>query len=93
MLYNGLVARFQGQGLSFAQAQGAAIAQLAGQVAQQAGALAFRDAFLISTIITIPAIVLPFLLRPLSRSRKVVSGAPGVPPASAPTSHGAMEPV
>ena len=81
MLYNGLVAWFQGQGLSFAQAQGAAIAQLAGQVAQQAGALAFRDAFLISTIITIPAIVLPFLLQPLSRSRKVVSGAPGVPPA------------
>ena len=63
-MYNGAVARFEARGLTPGAATGAALAQMAGQVQAQASALAFQDVFVISTLIVIPAILLPFLLRP-----------------------------
>jgi len=63
-MYNGAVARFEARGLTPGAATGAALAQMAGQVQAQASALPFQDVFVISTLIVIPAILLPFLLRP-----------------------------
>lgn len=63
-MYNGAVARFEARGLTPGAATGAALAQMAGQVQAQASALAFQDVYVISALIVIPAILLPFLLRP-----------------------------
>jgi len=63
-MYNGLVARFEARGLAPGAATGAALGQMAGQVQAQASALACQDVFVISALIVIPAVLLPFLLRP-----------------------------
>jgi len=67
-LYHGLVSRLQGQGLPPATAARQALAQMAGQIARQAAALAFQDVFFIAALISLPAIVLPLLLRPARTS-------------------------
>ena len=72
-----LVERFEQQGMSPGQAQIEAVSQLARGVGQQAQALAFQDVFLISAAVTVPAILLPLLIRSLSRRGKAPPGAPG----------------
>jgi len=71
-----LVGRFEQQGMSPGQAQIEAVSQLARSVGQQAQALAFQDVFLISAAVTVPAILLPLLIRSPSRRRKTSPGAP-----------------
>ncbi len=68
-LYHGLVNRLESlQGLPPATAARQALAQMAGQITRQAAALAFQDVFFIAALITLPAIVLPLLLRPTRTS-------------------------
>ena len=62
-LYNHLVATFSGQGLSLQQAQNAALQQLVSQVNSQATALAYQDVYMLTTLVLVPAITLPILLR------------------------------
>ena len=62
-LYNQLVAKFSAQGLALQQAQTAALRQVMNQVQAQATALAYQDVFALATLIVLPAIVLPILLR------------------------------
>ncbi len=62
-LYNGLVNHFLGLGLSARQAVGAAIGQLSGMVAQQGAALAFQDVYWLVGVVSIPVILLAFLVR------------------------------
>ncbi len=73
VLYNRLTATLVSHGESLGQARLAALAQMAQQVAQQASALAFQDVYWIAATLTIPAIFLPLLLRPL---RQTTRGAP-----------------
>jgi len=62
-MYNGLVTHFLGLGLSASQAVGAAIGQLSRQVAQQGAALAFQDVYWLTGVVSIPVILLAFLMR------------------------------
>jgi len=71
-----LVGRFEQQGMSPGQAQIEAVSQLVRGVGQQAQALAFQDVFLISAAVTVPAILLPLLIRSSSRRGKTSPGAP-----------------
>jgi DHA2 family multidrug resistance protein len=67
-LYHHLVAAFGANGLTVQQAQTAALRQLVNQVTAQASALAYQDVYLITTLVLIPAIVLPFALRRRARA-------------------------
>jgi len=62
-LYTNLVNHFRGLGYSAGQATGAAIGQLSGQVARQGAALAFQDVYWLTALVTIPVILLAFLVR------------------------------
>jgi len=62
-LYNGLVTHFLSLGLSARQAVGAAIGQLSGLVARQGAALAFQDVYWLAGVVSIPVILLAFLVR------------------------------
>jgi len=62
-LYTNLVNHFRGLGYSAGQAAGAAIGQLSGQVARQGAALAFQDVYWLTALVTIPVILLAFLVR------------------------------
>lgn len=53
------------RGLTLAQAHAMALLQLATMVARQATALAYQDVYLVSAVVTIPAIFLTFLLHPM----------------------------
>ncbi len=60
-MISSLTRRFEAQGLSAAQATSAALGQMYRQVSLNATVLAFRDVFLVSAAITIPAILLSFV--------------------------------
>jgi len=62
-MYNGLVNHFLSLGLSASQAVGAAIGHLSGMVAQQGAALAFQDVYWLVGVVSIPVILLAFLVR------------------------------
>ncbi len=61
--YTNLVNHFRGIGYSAGQAAGAAIGQLSGEAARQGAALAFQDVYWITALVTIPVILLAFLVR------------------------------
>jgi len=79
-LYTNLVNHFRGLGYSAGQAAGAAIGQLSGQVARQGAALAFQDVYWLTALVTIPVILLAFLVR---TPRQV--GADAAPRGAAPS--------
>jgi hypothetical protein len=68
LLYHQLVAVFGANGLTAQQAQTAALRQLVNQVTGRAAALAYKDVYLITTLVLIPAIVLPIVLRGRARA-------------------------
>ncbi len=74
--FNALVQRFTGQGLSPGAARGAALGQLFGAVARQASTLSFQDIYLLTGLITIPVILLGFLLRADKRDQSQGQGRP-----------------
>jgi len=80
-MYNGLVNHFLSLGLSASQAVGAAIGQLSRQVALQGAVLAFQDVYWLTAIVTIPVILLAFLVRP---PRPTAGGGGGAPQAAIP---------
>jgi hypothetical protein len=62
------VAVFTANGLTVQQAHIAALRQLVNQVTGQASALAYQDVYMITTLVLIPAIFLPILLRRRARA-------------------------
>ena len=62
-LFARLAAHFRDLGLPAAQASGAALGQLAGQVIRQSLALAFQDIYWLTAVVTLPIIAIAFLLR------------------------------
>ncbi len=62
-LYRQLAALAERHGLAPRAASMAALRQIAGQLARQATALAFQDIYWLVALVTIPAIVLPLLMR------------------------------
>jgi len=79
-MYNGLVTHFLSLGLSASQAVGAAIGQLSRQVALQGAVLAFQDVYWLTAIVTIPVILLAFLVR----APRPAAGGGGAPQAAIP---------
>ena len=62
-LFARLAAHFRELGLPAAQASGAALGQLAGQIVRQSLALSFQDIYLLTTVVSLPMIAIAFLLR------------------------------
>lgn len=68
MLISRITALYQGRGLDLVQAQAAALRAIGGQIRLQATILAFRDAFLLTTVIVSFGALIALFLRSTSRS-------------------------
>jgi DHA2 family multidrug resistance protein len=80
-LYNRLVATFSAQGLALQQADSAALHQVMNQISAQARVLAYQDVYLLTTLVLVPAVVLPLLLRARQRATSQGQGVPDKPTA------------